>query len=95
MFLKSADVNHSLPNWRGFNVLANSLPILKKSSIQYLPVIESSPSDLSTVNEILKRSLEFAEKLNLPEITVVFDQVIYCKAQQIRRSNQLLLKKLL
>ena len=93
MFLKSADVNHCLPNWQGFNVMANSLTILKKSSIQYLPVIESSSTDLSTVNEVSKRSLEFAEKLILPKITIVFEQVIYCKAQQIRWSNQLLLKK--
>ena len=53
------------------------------SNIHYLPVIESSPTELSTVKQVLNDTLKMAEKLHLKTATIVFDQAIYAKAQEI------------
>ena len=44
---------------------------------------------MSTVNEILNRSLSIMQSLNLTRlsITCVFDQAIYCKALEIKSKN--------
>ena len=73
----------TLPGWTGFNTkLVAIVPNLSK--IGYLPVIDASPTEMSTVHTILVRSLEIADKLELEIIVVVVDQAIYAKAQQIR-----------
>ncbi|XP_038063921.1 uncharacterized protein LOC119734467 [Patiria miniata] len=72
-----------LPAWTGFNQLLNKeLP--PKATVAYLPVIDASPTDLNTVNTILHKSVEIANKLELPSVVVVVDQAIYAKAQTIR-----------
>jgi hypothetical protein len=48
------------------------------------PVIDASPTELSTVNEILNRSEEIANKLDLKYMCLVFEEAIYAKIQQIR-----------
>ena len=67
-----------------FNTLLHGNSSLKKSKIAYLPVIDASPTDMSTVNTILVKSLKYADDLSLHHIVLVFDQGIYCKAQQMR-----------
>jgi hypothetical protein len=47
-------------------------------------VIDASPTELSTVNELLNRSEEIANKLHLKYMCLVFDEAIYAKVQQIR-----------
>jgi hypothetical protein len=54
------------------------------SNIGYLPVIDSPATDLATVNEMLKQSVSISQRLELPEIVLVFDEAIYAKAQMIR-----------
>lgn len=39
---------------------------------------------MSTVNTILKRSVQIYNQLELDHIVLVFDKAIYAKAQQIR-----------
>lgn len=74
--------NQLLPGWSGFNsTLEEGKPL---SIIRYLPVLEANPTDFSTVNNILQKSLELADKMHLKEIVLVFDEAIYAKAQQIR-----------
>jgi hypothetical protein len=46
-------------------------------------VLEANPTEFSTVNAILMKSLDLCEKLGLKEIVLVFDQAINSKAQQI------------
>lgn len=76
------------PGWTGFNIrrqLTNQM--LEKSAIFYLPVIEASPTDMSTVKEVILRSLEIADKFQLQQIVAVFDQAIYAKVQEVRWMN--------
>lgn len=77
--------NFAIPNWSGFNTLiTNRRDIPAQSKVGYLPVIDASPTEFSTVKEILKRSEEIGDKLNLKYICLVFDEAIYAKVQQIR-----------
>lgn len=72
----------TVPGWSGFNAavsMATPVPCV----IGYCPVIEASPTELSTVYTILKRSVEMGRKLNLEEVIVVMDQAIYAKAQEV------------
>ncbi len=71
----------AIPNWTGFNTrltVNRNIPI--KSKLGYLPVIDASPTELSTVNELLNWSEEIANKLDLKYMCLVFDE----KVQQIR-----------
>ena len=76
-----------LPSWTAFNINLQKSNLLQKSLIHYLPVIEYPPTDLAAAKEILCKSVTIADRLQLDEITLVFDQAIYCKAQQLRWSN--------
>lgn len=83
-----------LPGWTGFNTLVDYQNIPPMSKVGYLPVIDASPTDMSTVNTILLRSVDIADSLELDSIAVVFDQAIYAKAQQIRWQNACFSKRL-
>ena len=85
----------TIPGWTGFHTTLASNDIHDKSAIHYLPVIEDSPTNMSTVNTILKRSLSLADQLNLQTIVVVFDQAIYAKAQQIRWNDAILTQRVI
>ena len=75
----------TLPNWTGFNTkLIYKRDIPTQSKIGYLPIIDASPTELSTVKEILNQSEKIADKLNLKYMCLVFDEAIYSKVQQIR-----------
>ena len=92
---KLPEVNrNSVPGWTGFNTLMKSLDIHPTSKIGYLPVIDASPTDLSTVYTILLHSVNIADSLHLESIVVVFDQAIYAKAQQIRWQNPVFKRRL-
>ena len=72
-----------LPGWTGFNtVLFKDVPNV--SRVGYLPVIDAPPTEYSTINAILKRSTEIADKLELKYAVLVFDEAVYAKIQQIR-----------
>jgi hypothetical protein len=73
-----------IPNWTGFNTLLESEHIPCCTKIGYLAIINSSPTELSTINTILKRNQEIADKLELKYICLVFDEAIYAKIQQLR-----------
>ena len=71
-----------VPGWSGFNAAVSSnTPV--PSVVGYCPVIEASPTELSTVYTVLKRSVEMGRKLGLEEIIIVMDLAIYAKAQEI------------
>ncbi|CAB4001807.1 Hypothetical predicted protein [Paramuricea clavata] len=57
--------------------------------IGYLPVIDASATEFSTIHAILKRCTGIADKLQLRFATLVFDEAIYSKVQQIRLRNDL------
>ena len=53
--------------------MSDPLPV---SNIYYMPGIEASRIQLSTVNHLLEQSLNIVEKLACESIIVVFDQAI-------------------
>ena len=81
--LDLAYVTSKIPEIAGFNTLL-SKPKLVISTIAYLPAIDAPVTDYSTVKEVLKRSLEMADKLELNFMVLVFDEAVYAKIQHIR-----------
>lgn len=72
------------PNWTGFNILLHSSEIPMLSKIGYLPIIDAPPTEMSTINAIMKKSTEIANKLGAPYVCLVFDESIYAKIQEVR-----------
>ena len=71
-----------LPGWTGFNTMLDN----KKhdiSKVGYLPVINASPTEYSTINAILTRSKEIADKFQLKYAVLVFDEAVYSKIEHI------------
>ena len=90
--LRSFDNGKILPGWTEFNTqLTGNAP--DTSIIGYLPVINNPATDLATVNEMLKRSLSISQRLDVPEIVLVFDEAIYAKAQMIRWKEDEFIKR--
>ena len=73
-----------IPNWTGYNTLLCRESIPQMSKVTYLPVIDASATELSTINAVLQRSLKIADELGLQYVCLVFDEAIYSKIQQIR-----------
>ena len=81
------------PSWSGFNsVMCTNIP--EKSCISYLPIIDGNATDMSTVNTILHKTIEYATSLEQEMAVIVADQAIYAKAQQIRWGDENLTRKL-
>ena len=78
----SGDDNSSIPAWSGFNALVSTktVPVAK---IRYLPFINASLSDFSTIFTTLLRLVHISEELGQHHILVTADLAIYSKAQQI------------
>ncbi|XP_028410493.1 uncharacterized protein LOC114533190 [Dendronephthya gigantea] len=72
-----------MPGWTGFNTMLHD-EIPDVSRVGYLPVIDATPTEYSTINEILKRSMDIAETLHLTYAVLVFDEAVYSKVQHIR-----------
>lgn len=88
LFMKCKNGDTIRHSWTATNI-KSSKP-LKKSVLHYLPIIEHSPTDITAVNHVLKYALNTARQLRCPAVMVVFDQSIYCKAQMIRWTNNVL-----
>lgn len=85
--IKSENAENQLaPNWNSFH-RNHGQQIVPKSVIHYMPVVEASPTELSTVKHVLDRSIDMADTLQIETILLVFDQAIYAKAQKIRWNN--------
>ena len=85
--LRASTSQEVVPGWTGLNSrLATCVPVVSK--IGYLPIIDAAISDMSTVNEVLKRSVSISQRLEIPEIVLVFDEAVYSKAQMIRWKDQ-------
>lgn len=75
--------NNILPGWTGFNTTLRKDDIPNVSRVGYLPVIDASPTEYSTINTILKRSNDIADTLQLQYVTLVFDVAVYSKVHFI------------
>ena len=72
-----------LPGWTGFSTMLDN----KKhdmSKVGYPRVINASSTKYSTINAILTRSQEIADKLQLKYAVLVFGEAFYSKIQHIR-----------
>ena len=77
-----------LPGWTGFHTILCQDDIPEVSRIGYLPVIDAPPTEYSTINTILKKSEDIANKLQLRYATLVFDEAVYAKIQHVRWKNE-------
>ena len=64
----------------GFNASFQSHLPTQKSLIHFLSVIEHPPTDLATVKEITHQSRLILDRLQLSEISLLFDQAIYLQS---------------
>lgn len=72
-----------IPAWRGFNAIAHTDDTLIKSEVGYCQLIDASPTELSTVYTLLKKSVLMSKQLGLSDTVVVVDQAIYAKALEV------------
>ena len=56
---------------------------VRQDSVGYLPTINAPATNMSTVHEVLVRSLKIKDTLQLKSIVVVLDQALYAKATEI------------
>lgn len=76
-----------ISSWTGFNIKVHDKENIFDNNVGYLPTINAPATSMSTVNEILNRSLSIMHSVNVTSITCVFDQAIYCKALEIKSKN--------
>ena len=75
--------------------MLNETEIPNESRIGYLPVIDNSPTEYSTINAILEKGVDIANALQLDHIVMVFDEAVYSKVQQVRWKNEIFHNKLI
>ena len=76
--------NQTIPSWTGFNILVRNKHVVAIDSVGYLPTINAPATDMSTVYQVLTKSLQINETLRLQSTVVVFDQALYAKATEIK-----------
>jgi len=79
-----ASQKQSVPGWTGFNILVRNNQEVAKDNVGYLPTINAPATNMSAVYQVLIKSLQIKETLNLQSIVVVFDQALYAKATEIK-----------
>ena len=77
-----------VPGWSGFCTLSQADQPIQPSSVGYLPVIPTSPTELSTVYTMLHRSMSTADRFGQHDVVIVLDQAIYAKALEIIWKHQ-------
>lgn len=87
MLVRMVPSESVIPGWTGFNTILCQDDTPNVSRVGYLPVIDASPTEYSTINTILERSEKIADKLQLRYATLVFDEAVYAKAQHVRWKN--------
>ena len=74
--------NNKIPNWTGFNYLITDI-VADCHKIFYFPSLNSNPTQIETVQEMLYQTKSKGEKLQLEEVDFVCDHSIYCKALEV------------
>ena len=82
-----------MPGWTGFNTQVHKVS-RSVSRIGYLPVIDAPVTEMVTVNTLLRHSISICQRLQDPQIVLVFDEAIYAKAQMIRWKDDELKERL-
>lgn len=83
MFYKYATGNNFL-GWNGFmSMITNCRENYKISVVNFLPFINVSPSDYSTLYTALKCAADIVAKEGMKTCFITFDQPLYIKARDI------------
>ena len=72
-----------ISSWTGFNIKIRSDIAVSQDTVSYLPTINAPATEMSTVNEVLQRTLAIMHSLQLERIVCVFDQAPYAKAAEV------------
>lgn len=75
--------DQSVPGWTAFNVLCHKSNVPERSTIAYCPVVNASPTDMSTVLAIVQKCQARCAAAGLPFCIIVTDQAIYAKAMEV------------
>ena len=70
-----AQMNQKVCGWTGYNILIRNEIQVRQDNIGYLLTTDAPATSITTVNEILVRSLKIKEVLELKSIVLVFDQI--------------------
>jgi hypothetical protein len=74
--------------WTGFNIEIRDNIVVTQDTVAYLPTVNAPATELSTIHEVLNRTLQIMESLQLSNIVCVFDQALYAKALEIAWKHQ-------
>ncbi|CAH1248853.1 Hypp8457 [Branchiostoma lanceolatum] len=77
------ETRQKVSGWTGYNISVRNETEIIQDTIGYLPTIDAPATNMSTVHEILVRSLKIKDALHLKSIVLVFDQALYAKATEI------------
>eukprot|EP00117_Sycon_ciliatum_P011697 scpid10404/ scgid5699/ len=88
MSLSEENPNQDVPSWSAFNGLTTSASTPPRSVLAYCPVVNASPTELSTVYGILKKCVSRCERAGMAFSLIVFDQAIYAKALDVISQRQ-------
>lgn len=75
--------NKEVCGWARYNILTRNDISVQEDSIGYLPIISDPATQLSTVNEVLHQLISIMKTLQLNNIVVVSDQILFAKAAEI------------
>lgn len=73
----------NIPSWSAVNAKLENQPIIK-TSIGYLPLWDSSPTDYSTVYTVMSSLVSIMDHLGQKDTVITFDQAIYKVAKEIQ-----------
>ena len=72
-----------VPAWSAFSAMVHQQAPFK-TTIGYCPMINSSPTDFSTVYKVMKNLQQMMESLGQRESVITFDLAIYVKVKEIQ-----------
>lgn len=72
-----------MSGWTGLNISVCNEVEVRQDSVGYFPTINAPATNMSTVHEVLMRSVQIKDTLQLKSIMVVLDQALYAKATEI------------
>lgn len=73
----------TIPEWKGFMQMVSKIINKEKTSVTYLPFINSPPNEYSTVHTSLQYALNNSQEAGATVCFVTFDQPLYLKAREI------------
>ena len=73
----------TIPNWSGFFSIVEEQLQQDISNVIYLPSINQAPTELCTIEEIIKQVKIKSERLSLTEVALVAGHAIYSKFLEV------------